>query len=533
MFVPAKGGQGKIARTDIVVGMKNEIKILCGYGMQGGKVEIRVFSFPECLKQLCPQDEIKVQFNDCDPARPLLLKVVNTKWSPPGNNNPGAWSFFIQAEFESSWNVRRRVIANVRSDKKMNYIEVIRKVFDSASFTEDKPIVEEGKGVGVYGYTSYFLDGEISLKQTIDDIVDENGAEWYCDPFTNAICVGSPAATRDIGGGSSNTSSGVTRYQFFEMSGQWFASFVFEGSADTLIGGSLLIEGKRYKIIKCVYGARGDGYRECTGIAAENKVIVKKRTNQHFTLNEIDSREGYNAERQTKVVDLMVPDGDSYGISNKALWLRERLKGSGNEKPAKDPRDFVFVEGSVIDSIIKSSPFAGDGVGMKFPVLEKARHLLVFPEKKSGYSILSGMVWKKDDTVPKCEPKDLYLRMEKGSLYFDEANKTWLVKAEKVKLEAAAPDAADTKPNPTTTTGTFIKLENGGTVTIEGTTIKLGKNANNPVARKGDLQAIVDMINGHGHATVTSLGTPTGPVAAAPPIPYITTPACSTKTKSE
>lgn len=513
--IPAKNASQGTSRSDIVVGMKNEIKVLCGYGMQGGRVEIRVFNFPESLKQLCPQDKIKVSFADSDPNMPLQLRVVNTKWSPPGNNNPGAWSFFIQAEFESSWNVRRRNIINVHSEKVMNYREVLDKMFDVAfqmnqgimplnvpNEGSDRPVVEPGKVSGIFGYTSYFLDGETSLKQAIDDIVDENKAEWYCDPFTNSICVGSPVATRNIGGGSSDTSSGVTRYQFFTMSGIWFASFVFDGSIDVLIGSSLIIDGKRWKVIKCAYGARGDGYKECTGIAIQNRSIAGKRTNQFFTLDEIDSRRSYDAERQTKLVDFMLPEGDHYAKNNKVTWMRDRIKASGSEKPEKDPRNYIFSEGAVINNVIASSPFAGNGVGLKFPVLDKARHLLIFPEKKSGYSILTGMLWKKDDVIPKCEPKDLYLRMEKGSLYFDEANKTWLVKAEKVKLEAAAPDAANTKPDPTTTTGTFIKLENGGTVTIEGTSILLGKDANDPVVRKSDLQSVVSVFNAHVHSFV-------------------------------
>lgn len=532
MFIPAKDGEGEIVRTDVVTGIHNEIKITCGYGMQGGKAEIRVFNFPESMKQLCPQDVVKVNFADSDPKMPLVLKVVNTKWSPPGNNNPGAWSFFIQAEFESSWNLRRRIIANVRSEKKIDYLEVIRKLLD-IGFQSDKPVVEPGKGNGVYSYTSFFLDGETSLKQAIDDIVEENGGEWYCDPFSNSVCIGSPVATRSVVGGTSNTSSGVTRYQFFTMSGRWFASFVFDGSIDVLIGSSLVIDGKRWKVIKCAYGARGDGYKECTGIAIQNVFIAGKRANQHFTLNEIDGREGYNAERQTKVVDFMLPEGDHYAKGNQVLWLKERLKSTGTSMPVKDPRDLSFAEGAVIDNVIASSPFAGNGVGMKFPVLEKARHLLIFPEKKSGYSILTSMIWKRTDTIPKCEPKDLYLRMEKGSLYFDEANKTWLVKAEKVKLEAAAPDAADTKPDTTTTTGTFIKLENGGTVTIEGTTIKLGKDASDPVVRKSDLQSVVDTFNSHTHVVTGTLTPPTAVNgSAAAPISPATANGSST-TKSE
>jgi len=544
LYVPAKNANMEYVRTDVVdSGPNGTMKISCGYGMQGGRVEIRIPTFPEVVKQLCPQDKIKVTFADGNPHRPLQLRVVNVKWAPPVSNDPGAWAYFIQADFESSWNLRRRVIANVHFEKMMDYVDTLQQIFDSVFLSpDDKPTIDPGKqksSRGIFSYPSYFLDGYISLAQVVEDIVDENKCEWYCDPFDNSICVGSPVATRSLVGGSSNTTNGITRYQFFQMSGKMFASFVFDGTVDALIGSSIVIDGSRWKVIKCEYGARGNGYKECTGIAIMNKHVCGKKTNQWFTRKDIDTRQYYDVERQTKIVDIVDPSSgdkkvDSYATRNTVKWARKGIKReSEQELPMKDMRQYEFLDGYIIDNVIVSTPFAGDGVGLKFPFVDTSRHLLIFPEKKGGYSIIDGAIWKAGDAIPKCEPKDLYLRMEKGSLYFDEANETWLVKAKNVKLEAARPDAADTKPDPTKTDGTFVKLESGGIITIEGTTINLGKDASDPVARKSDLQAIVDMINGHGHETVMSLGTPTGPTAATPPLPYMTTPACSSTTNSE
>lgn len=486
-WLPERDESGNLTLSYEVRNVHNEVSIASAYGVEGTLIKLKIHQVPDIsVETLSPGDPIKIQTAELD----FMARVKNITY---GNKTgrKDSWHMLVTAYSESTWNMRRNPILTYQAGKgeKENVFDLVKKLIDiSFKDTPDtKPLVLKGKGAGIYHYNALFNDGEQNIGELIEDLVEENKMEWYCDSAANEICLGTKVRTSRIT--PQDLNDFANRVKHFYLGDNEFLSFLCSGTAAFTVGSRIIAGGRAWKVVRSIYGERGNTAREVMGYAILEDDVCTKKKNIWIRGKSWDDRIGHRKEKQMKIVDVLLSKNDSgdllnfYEETNQAIWNRKRY-GKADSLP-KDFREREILKGDEISNVVMSSLFAGDGVGLRVPVPDEGRGLLIFPDKKIGYSMLGPMVWKNDDQMPTCEPKDLYLRMEKGSLYFDEDNEYWLLKANNIKFEADSPDAANTKPDPTTTTGTFIKIENGGDITLEvgvGNTINLGKNASTKIA---------------------------------------------------
>jgi len=473
IIIPHFEPDGKTYRSqEEIRGVDNEIKIRSSYGLKGCEFEAKIRLMGQGVQAVSPKDPIFIMFDSMENSSMIAARVLTTKWIPPQHAGD-TWSFYMQGVSESTWALRKNPIVSLKSEQLLDFHEILARAIGYAYQREDAklhPALVKGGGKGTYYYNTLFMDGEQSLAEIIEDHADENELEWYCDPFKNAVYIGAPAGSSVIKGYGIGDAA-INRIKGFSIGSVDFISFVFAGNKYLQVGKSFRFGGKKYKIVRSSYGERGNGYRESTGIAMVNDGICTSKLNSWLANIDVDERVFADKRNNMMFCDseLKKDDNDEiqnfYEKENSAKW-RRKIDSSINQKLGKDPRGYDFQPGQQIENVLMSTPFAGDEVGIRFPALDGSRHVLMFPEGKLAFPVLGNMIWKKEDKIPTCEPKDLYLRMEKGSLYFDEAKKTWLVKSTLVKLEADAPDAVGTKPDPTTTTGTWIELEKDDHITI-------------------------------------------------------------------
>jgi hypothetical protein len=183
----------------------------------------------------------------------------------------------------------------------------------------------------------------------------------------------------------------------------------------------------------------------------------------------------------------------------------------------QDSGSWDFSDKITMSPLTRTTPYAGDGVGLLFPEVTKSRALVFTPNKHFNHSYVGPMTWKEGEgahTMPACEDADFLLRLADGYLYFDAANKTWLLRAEKVKIEGAAPAAAGTKPDTTPTSGTYIKVSSDGSIMVKGTnvivegSIKLGENAAKCVALADHTHIVVVDPGTHSSSPLGSCSAP-------------------------
>lgn len=513
--LPYRNEYGDVVGADEVRNVHNEVHVFCGYGMVGGRVKINMYQIHEkIVGMLIVGDAVAVIFDDI-PEKPLLCRIKNMRWAPPKRADD-TWSFELDCLFESMWVIQTKPIISTKSDKLLDIYQSMDKMMDIA-FANDKdnrPVIVPGKGHGIYKYDSFFLDGEVRLMDVIDDYVSENNMEWYCDPFRNAIYVGNPVGTETVVGESMDDI--LNRIKIYTIGSgkneKEFLTFLFSGNPTLIVGQAVVIDEMRYKIVRAKYSERGNSYRESTGTAMLNSHTCTSNVNNWLNGDPADHRYFFRKDRRMFIGDIDPHKEGAYENRNIVKWRRKEYSKDEGVPPEKDPRKYEFYQGKDMSNIVMLSPFAGDGVGLRFPIPEKGRGVVIFPENRVGYGAFLSMMWKNGEQVPKCDPKDFYLRMDKGMLYLDESNGTWLLKASKVKLEANDPDPAKSSPNTTKDTGVYIKLEKGGTVVVEGSSIKLGKNASQGLAKSNHTHQITGVMAGPTNLTTSGPSSSTSKV---------------------
>jgi len=457
--IPAKDlDSGEIIGMTNVVGNRNEYIVQTRYGFDGGKISIMVFDYDEdAIKSLSAGDPIWIRSYG---EIPIKARVLNTVFSPQRVNGEMA-HFRINAIPESVWTMRNKIIFSKKFGKPIGIFELVREMVKAAfSINPDlAPTVENlASESGIYNYDSVVNDGSRCIGEIIDDLVAQNDMEWYCDPFSGSITLGykCPARPYFIDDMMEILNNKV---KYFSYGGRLFMSFILEGSPSFIVGSSLVYKGVTWKIIKGIYGENGRGLKESIGICIKNN-----HTATRALMEAIDIKHGDWIETPKIMLgDASISDeeiGDAWREKTRVLFNVDK------KTKTLDPQEIEFYEGQQIENVIWSSPFAGNGIGMRFPVYDKQRNMVFSTDRLQGFSMIGNSIWKKDDVVPECEPKDFYLRMEKGSLYFDEQEETWLVKSNSVKLEADDPDDAESKPDPTTATGMWLELDKDSHITI-------------------------------------------------------------------
>lgn len=469
VFLPTRSQDGKIVGTAEIRGVNNEVVIKTGYGIQDSTVEVRIYTIPKMIKYIHPADPFEIAFDSVVTGTTILGVVLNVRWEPPMDSDD-EWAFVIRGILKSCWSLRRSVVASIKFDSLRDYHYILQRAIAVAYAKSDRAsqpvILKGGKNDGIYRYSNFFSDGKLSLAEIIEDHANDNHMEWFCDPFYNMISIGNPAKTQDITEIPGKTRI-LNRRKFFRIGRLIFCSFLFTGNYTIQAGRSMEIDGKRWKIIRATYAERGDGNSESTGIALGNKFICDSGVNSWLAGRELDERAPSKKTSSFRIGDVVVPvdkDGnalDKYEELSGLAWMK-----SPDSVLYKDPRNIDFSDRGIMPGLIMGSPFAGNGVGLKFPVKDLSRVLAMTPHELGVNPVISCMLWKYDDIVPECEPEDLYLRLDDGYIYFNKENKTWLVKSEVIKLEASTPEVPETKPDPTTTTGQWIKISKGGSIEL-------------------------------------------------------------------
>lgn len=471
-FIDAEGQKFSVA----IGTPKTEVSIHTAYGLGGAWAWINVYNIPDvAIENFRYGDNITINFGDGISFFGRLKKI---QYSPSGIKDDNTWCLRIGAWSDSWWAMKTRRPFSYESEQRDDLVEAVKKAIASCKLNEAEQVyvvyVGKDEGSSNYSYTSIFNDGSQSIGEIIDDMVEENGWEWYCVPFDNSIAIGNPIPTfqslrwPDL--------MEYARIKVSKFNDVPILAFQHPGDSRLTTGFSFAHRGKWWKIVVGEYAERGDGSKESYGYAMQTATICSKKIIQWILGRGIDKRNGN--VNHTILSKSKLHEENFYENTNKAKFLI-------SNPDVNNVKQYEFFDGLLADDMVMCTPFAGDGVGLRFPMEDEGNHLLTFPEKKHKYGMLGMMFWDDEQDIPECNREDFYLRMSKGYLYLDEESETWLLKAKVVKLQSDSLEDVDTKPDPTTESGSWIELDSSGVV-VHGSEIKLGKDATLDNAKKND-----------------------------------------------
>jgi len=497
-IIPMRDVDGEVIGKAIISNDDNEMQVFSSFGIDGTYCEACIHVIdPITTKKSIPQigDPISVVVHGIKNGT-LIFIISNVRYKDTlGDEN---WRLEITGEAPLYYWMRHcEYNGTIDLGKSKDYGEAISKLMRAAMDANglpDKFTVHYNKDK-----VSKAFDYIFSFNQTVAFIINriahELELEYYYSPFGNDLYIGSPSPSdEELDTEGLGRLAGAGRHVKYAIpGGGGDAKVVYDAvipGALYALPGSLaaMADGWLWKVVKGSYYARGDGEREnhvkllrADVLCDDLLLAVLEDEDIHSSFPEVGDL--------IKVGDVSQRDGMS---DKDHVHGRYQALVAPSDSSKQDSGAWDFSDEIKMLPLTKTTPFAGDGVGLLFPKTTKSRALIFSPNEHHNHGYIGPMTWKegKDkQQVPEKEDDDFLLRLEDGYIYFDKANATWLLRSATVKIEAATPAAATTKPDTTPESGTYIKIENDGSVTVkgtiinvEGTHINLGENAAKMVA---------------------------------------------------
>jgi len=525
--IPMRGFSGEYVGYNNISNSDTEIQIFSSFGKEGTTIEVCIYVIDPVTANKAKPFIGDLMYVWIKGVRRGRIGFVVSEVRLEDTNGDENWRLQITGEVPLFYVLRHcEMNGTIDLGKSTNYGNAIAKMIktglDQHGLHDEEFRVVYNGDKAPKTFDSLFCFNE-SVAKVIDHIAHEMGLEYYYSPFASELYMGAPTPSdenNDIGGVDALAATGHhCRYGVKGPDGKIIDVYdvVMPGQLIILPGAMVgLNDGFLYKAVEASYYANGNNERE------QHVKLVKSEfiCDDIFMalLNDQAIHSSYPAVNElVKVVDVFPNDKSDRDPSHGKYMAYVAPKDTSKQ----DSGAWDFSDEILMSPLTRTTPYAGDGVGLLFPKVTKSRALVFTPNKHFNHSYVGPMTWKEGEgahVVPNCGDKDFLLRLSDGYLYFDEANKTWLLRAEHVKMEGAAPVAAGTKPDTTPASGTYIKVNNDGSVVVHGTTvnvqtenigsINLGGNAAKKIALADHVHVITVPIIGPGGTTTGTCGAP-------------------------
>jgi len=467
---------------------ENEIQVFSSYGIEGTYIEACIYVIDKVTASVAKPlvgGLMEVTISGIDGGK-MLFTITDVRYQDTdGDEN---WRLEITGETPLYYILRHcEYNGTIDLGKSASYGEAIAELIKAgleANDLGDEPFKVYYNPDGVKkAYESIFCFNE-TVAFAINKMAHELCLEYYYSPFESAVYIGAPSPsddTIDIGNFEALASSGKhVKYAIPGASPVTVYDVVMPGSLLILPGSMVAMsDGNLWKAVKASYYASGQGEREQhvklipAGVTCDQLLLA--------VLGDADIKSSYpGIDPMVKIADVDLLDPrfrpSAHGVY-KALVAP--VDSSKQDSGAWDFDDNVMMK-----PLTMTTPYAGDGVGLLFPAVEKGRSLVFHPNGHRNIGYIGPMTWKEgkeSQQVPVKENDDFLLRLKEAELYFDAADKCWLLRGSKIVIHADDPAAASSKPSLAAGTA-YITIQSDGNVVIEGATIKLGEGASKFVA---------------------------------------------------
>jgi len=458
----------------------NELEIHTRYGVEPSYADIRMYltdpNFTvETASTMKIGDPIQILVHDLSILAETLLLIVKAIGYENGENG---WCLKVSAEIPAYYYTSlARPELSIVMPKNSTIVDAIAAMIENTwlqyEFVDSMPSIRyDGNTIFKNGMEySHVFSSNRPLNEVMESMVTENSLEWYFDIYNNAICIGehAPLAHDDVTGITEVIEQFPGNVKFYSIGGERVdggevrvASAIVPGDPFLMCGNGLRMnDGMIWKVVKSIYYLKSDGESESqvwllqSIDVCDNDVMdliedikvseMEKNISDHVKMMDIELSRSKDA-----LGDNAGDPGDFYKFhDNDGYYIRA-------VNATQDPRKIEFYREFWTDRVVMSTPFAGDGVGIKFPKEDEGRHITISPFGLPHIPIAMNMIWRhkegkygdEDDVIPVCNPKDFYLRMHKGYLYFDEENSHWFIRSPNITLNADEVEEPTIKPRP-------------------------------------------------------------------------------------
>jgi hypothetical protein len=494
VMLPVREDSGELARESAIMNEETEVKIFSSFGKEGSYIEVCLYVMDPTTTQRsrpCIGDtfRVKIQGSGLGSIPWVISDIRFEEPDAPGKE----WCLRITGEPPlyralchcTTWGM-------IDLGKSGNYMDAITEVAMKA--LKEADLYDENledfsvncvlEGVDKV-YEKMFCFNE-TVADMVDEIASELGLEYYYSPFEPSLFMGKPLASfeeSDIEQFDELAPSGkYINYGLFDGGVVEIFDMVVQGGAMFLPGSMARIGGELWKAIKASYYANGENERE-NHVKMIRAAVTCDEILMACINDEVLPPDFPHVKDGVKVVDVKAGEGDARDSSHGKYEASFVPKDSSKQ----DQGAWKFLDNPKMGQLTRTTPYAGNGVGLLFPKVDGSRAMVFHPNTQRAFGLIGPMMWKEGDekdTVPQCEDDDMLLRLDSGELYYDAAAEAWVLRAAKgVVIDTKDPMAeATSKPSNTPTGTAYIRIESGGTVTVEATTIKLGSGASKLVA---------------------------------------------------